>query len=66
MLNPLVKSSSEEYALEHTLELLEHLAVESRGMGHIVIYSLPMLAQYYVGKVVILVNDEIQWLVVFP
>ena len=54
--------SCEEDTLEHSLELLEHLAVESRGMGHIVIYRLPMLAEYYVGKVVILVNDEIQWL----
>ncbi len=49
-----------EYAVEIRLEELEHVAVESLGVCHCMIYLLPCDVQDCVCEVVVLINDEIE------
>lgn len=50
----------DENAFESALELLEYVAVEAFSVGHRPINLLTLLIEHGIGKVVILVDDEIK------
>ena len=54
-----------EYTVKHSLELLEILPVETTGVSQVMKHLLPMLTQNHIGKVVVLIYNEIQWISLF-
>ena len=54
-----------EYTVKHSLELFEILPVETTGVSQVMKHSLPMLTQYHIGKVVVLIYNEIQGISLF-
>ena len=56
--------SGDEDAVEHPFEFLEYLAVESAGMGQGMIHLFALFVEHHVGKVVVFIDDEVEWVVV--